>query len=148
MILSTVRLVALMILTTFAMSFADEKADVVALVKKAAEFHKKNGTEKTIAILSQAESDYVKGSLYVFAYDTTGMMVAHPKNAKLIGKNLIDVPDVDGKLFRKDIIELAKSKKPGWVDYKYKNPTTSKVEEKTTYVVLAGDMVLCCGAYK
>jgi len=148
MVLSSVRLVALAVLAAFAISFADEKEDAIGLVKKAAEFHKKNGREKTVEILSKAESDFVNGSLYVFAYDTTGTMVAHPKNAKLIGKNLLEVPDVDGKLFRKDILELAKAGKTGWVDYKYKNPTTNKVEDKTTYVMKAGDLVLCCGAYK
>jgi signal transduction histidine kinase len=75
-------------------------------------------------------------------------MVAHPKNAKLVGKNLLEVPDVDGKLFRKEIVELAKSKGSGWVDYKYKNPETGKIEDKTTYVLKVGDIILCCGIYK
>jgi len=148
MVLPIVRVVALVILAAFAISFADEKDDVITLVKKAAEFHKKNGKGKTVEILSQSESDFVKGALYVFTYDTTGTMVAHPKNPKLIGKNLLDVPDVDGKLFRRDILELAKANKTGWVNYKYKNPTTNKVEDKTTYVMKAGDLILCCGAYK
>jgi len=84
----------------------------------------------------------------VFAYDMEGVMVAHPKNSKLVGKNLLEVPDVDGKLFRKEIVELAKSKGSGWVDYKYKNPQTGKTEAKTTYLKKVGDLILCCGIYK
>ena len=66
----------------------------------------------------------------------------------MVGKDLIDVPDADGKLFRREIIELAKTKGKGWVDYKYKNPTSGKVEAKTTYIQLVDDVVLEAGIYK
>jgi hypothetical protein len=60
----------------------------------------------------------------------------------------MDVPDANGKFFRKDVVELAKTKGVGWVDYKYKNPATNKVENKTTYLRKAGDVIICCGTYK
>jgi signal transduction histidine kinase len=75
-------------------------------------------------------------------------IIAHPVNQKLVGINFMETPDVDGKLFRKEIVELAKSKGSGWVDYKYKNPSNNKIEQKTTYLKKAGDVVICCGAYK
>ncbi len=56
--------------------------------------------------------------------------------------------DSKGKLFRKEIIEKAKSEGSGWVDCFYLNPQTGKEEEKTTYLKKAGDMVICWGAYK
>jgi cytochrome c len=43
---------------------------------------------------------------------------------------------------------MAKAKGTGWVDYRYKNPQTGKIESKTTYLQKVGDMILCCGAYK
>ncbi len=73
---------------------------------------------------------------------------AHPQNPKLVGKNMLEVPDVDGKLFRKDIVEIARKKATGWVDYKYKNPATGKIELKTTYVMGVDDVAICCGIYK
>ncbi len=75
------------------------------------------------------------------------MIVAHPKNPKLIGKNLLEVTDPDGKYFRKEIQEVAKTKGKGWVDYKYTNPENKKVEPKTTYLKKAGDLIICCGVY-
>ena len=119
-----------------------------ALVDKAAAFLKSSGPEKGLEEFNQPKSPFVKGEYYVFVYDLTGTMVAHPVNAKLVGKNLMDVPDVEGKLFRKDIVEMAKAKGTGWVDYRYKNPQTGKIESKTTYLQKVGDMILCCGAYK
>jgi len=50
-----------------------------------------------------------QGELYVFAYDLNGLLRAHPKNPKLIGRNLMDKPDSKGKLFRKEIMDKAKS---------------------------------------
>jgi signal transduction histidine kinase len=125
-----------------------EKQDAVKMVTDAAAFVKKNGYEMALVELNNPKGKFVNGSLYVFAYDTTGIMVAHPVNAKLIGKNLLEVPDVDGKLFRKEIIQIAMTKTTGWVDYKYKNPGNGQFEEKTTYLNKSDKLILCCGVYK
>ncbi len=119
-----------------------------AVVDEAVSFLQANGKEKALAELSNPKGKFVKGELYVFAYDLNAVVVAHPVNPKLIGKNLMEVPDADGKLFRKEIVETAKTKGVGWVDYKYKNPESGKMELKTTYLKKASDIVICCGIYK
>ncbi len=143
-----VRRMILATLLLVAAAWSETKTDAVKLVDDAAKQLATQPREVVVAELSKAEGKWVKGELYVFAYDLQGMMVAHPKNPKLIGKNLLEVPDVDGKLFRKEIVELAKTKGSGWVDYKYKNPETAKTEAKTTYLKKVGDLILCCGIYK
>ena len=130
------------------LSYASGKDDAKALVKKAAAYVKYQGKEKAIAEISKPRGMFDKGEAYVFAYDLQGVMVAHPKNPALIGKNLIAVPDNDGKMFRKEIVEKAKAKGSGWVDYVYLNPETNEQEHKTTYIQKAGDIILCCGVYK
>ena len=130
------------------LSHASGKDDAKTLVKHAAAFVKYQGKGKALAEMSKPRGTFDKGELYVFAYDLQGVMVAHPKNATLIGKNLIDVPDTNGKLFRRDIVEKAKSKGSGWVDYMYLNPETNELELKTTYFQKVGDIIICCGAYK
>jgi cytochrome c len=122
--------------------------DAKALVEKAAAFVKANGKDATIKEINLAKGQFDKGELYVFAYDMSGKIIAHPKNPKLIGKDLLNVPDPDGKMFRKEIVDVAKTKGTGWVDYRYTNPETKKIEAKTTYVVKVGDVILCCGTYK
>jgi len=122
--------------------------DAKALVEKAVTFVKANNKDAALKEISKAKGQFDKGDLYVFAYDMSATVIAHPKNPKLIGKNLMDIPDTDGKLFRKEIVEMAKAKGAGWVDYKYLNPETRKVEAKTTYVLKVGDIILCCGTYK
>ena len=109
---------------------------------------KYQGKEKALAEISTPKGMFDKGELYVFAYDLQGVMLAHPKNPALIGQNLIAVPDTEGKLFRKEIVERAKSQGSGWVDYVYLNPETNKQEHKTTYFQKVGDIIICCGVYK
>lgn len=118
------------------------------MVEKASAFVKAQGREKGLTELNTPGGQFVKGELYVFAYDMNSTIVGHPINPKLIGKNLLEVPDADGKFFRKEIQELAKTKGTGWVDYKYKNPKTNAIEGKTTYIKKEGDLILCCGVYK
>lgn len=136
------------IFTTVVSAEETERDQAIQLVKEAAKLVEAEGVDKTIEAINNPDGGFVKGEQYVFAYDTTGTMLAHPKNAKLVGKNMVDVPDVDGKLFRKDILAIALEKGTGWVDYKYKNPASNKVEAKTTYVMKAKTLVLCCGIYK
>lgn len=124
------------------------KAEAKALTEKAAEFLKANGKEKTLAEISKPKGQFDKGEVYVYAFDMKGTVLAHPKNPELIGKNTYNIPDEDGKFFRKDIIQLAKTKGSGWVDYKYLNSETKKIASKTTYILKADDMILCCGVYK
>lgn len=128
-------------------SLANSQEQATKLVMSAAAFYKANGLEKTLEELSNPKGQFREGDIYVFAYDLTGTMLAHPNNS-LIGQNLVDVPDADGKLFRKEIIEVATGKGSGWVDYKYQNPKTKQMERKTTYVEKANDIVLCCGIFK
>jgi signal transduction histidine kinase len=126
---------------------AGEKEDAVKMVGDASAAIAKDKAA-AVAEMGKATGRYVKGELYVFAYDLTGTMVAHPINPKLVGKNLLDVPDADGKMFRKDILEGVKASGTATVEYKYKNPTSGKVEEKITYCKKAADLAVCAGYYK
>ena len=118
-----------------------------SLVGDAVAFLQANGKEKAVAEFNKQRSSFVKGDLYVFVYDLNGVMLAHPVNPELVGKNLLNEPDSKGKLFRKKIVELAKSMGVGWVDYTYLNPLTKKEGHKTTYFQREGDLIICCGAY-
>jgi signal transduction histidine kinase len=138
--------IGLFVFTSFV--YAAARDDAKALVKRAVAYVKYQGKEKAIAEISKARGMFDMGELYVFAYDVQGVMLAHLKNPELIGKNLINVPDNEGKLFRKEILEKAMTKGSGWVDYVYLNPETKGIEYNTTYIQKVGDIIICCGAYK
>lgn len=126
---------------------ASEKDEATALVKKAAAYFKANGKEKLIAEINNPHGQFVKGELYLFANDFNGLMLAHGSNPKLIGKNLSNLKDPDGKVFFVDLAKMAKQG-GGWTDYRWSNPVTKKVEAKTTYSYQVGDFFVACGIYK
>lgn len=133
---------------TAGLACADDKETAVKMVKAAVAYIAANGEEKGLDALNNPNGEFVKGELYVFAYDLSGVMLANSFRQNLLGQNLLDVPDASGKKFRRDIIELAKTKGSGWVDYAYQNPKTKQVEQKTTYLEKVGELVVCCGIFK
>lgn len=122
--------------------------EAVAMVKKAVEYVKANGKEKAFAEFSKLDGLFVKGDLYVMVYDMEGNNKAHGSNPKLVGKNLIDIKDANDVPIVKSFIETAKSKGKGWVDYRWPNKVTNKVEDKSTYVEKSGDILIGVGIYK
>lgn len=140
-------LLLLAVVAVASVQAAEPRDEAVKLVQSAAAFYKANGLEKALDEISNPKGQFNKGELYVFVYDTSATMMAHP-NAKLIGQNMLDLPDADGKKFRKEIVETAAKNGKGWTDYKYKNPKTAEVENKTTYFEKADDLIFCCGIYK
>lgn len=144
-------LTAPLIVLAMAAAHAGEptEKDAVAMVEKGAAFIKQHGKDKFIERISAKDPEFLQGALYVDIRDLhSGIVLAHPVNPTIVGKDLTDVPDASGKKYRREIIELAAQKGKGWVDYMYKNPTTGKIEPKTTYIQRVGDAVLEAGIYK
>lgn len=133
---------------------AEEKkgtaAEATAMVQKAIAHIKKIGREKAFADFDNPKGGFVDRDLYIVVYDLKGKVLAHGANPKMIGKDLIDLRDNDGKYFVKERVEMM-SKGPdakGWQDYKFMNPTTSQIEPKSMYLQRYEDLIVGCGIYK
>lgn len=123
--------------------------DAQALVKDAIEFAKTHGRDRLLLELNNPAGAFVKGDLYVFAYDHNATMMAHPVRPELLGVDLLDKKDWSGgKYFRRKIRDLALSKGSGWVDYEYEHPASKAIEPNTTYVERLDDLIICAGAYR
>lgn len=134
-----------------AVALANEptEKDAIAMAERGAAMVKAKGKEEVMKRITAKDPSFVQGSLYIDMRDVkNGVVLAHPYNQSIVGKDLIDVPDANGKLYRREIVELAAAKGKGWVDYMYKNPTTGKIEPKTTYILLVDGVVLEAGLYK
>ena len=118
------------------------------LVKNAVEMLKAKGKDATFREINRDGSPFVDRDLYLFVIDTKGNTLAHGFNKKLIGRNMYELRDPNGKFFIKEFIALAQNKGKGWVDYLFTDPITKKIEEKSTYVVGHENLVIGCGIYK
>ena len=121
-------------------------AEAKKMVEQAVAYMKANGEEKALKEFNKPNGKFQWRDLYVFAYDQNGVIMGHP-NPKLIGQNLYLAPDSKGKLFRKEIVDLANSRGSGWVDYTYMDPMTGQEEFKITHFQKVGNLIVCCGAY-
>jgi cytochrome c len=123
-------------------------AEAKALLDKAVVFYKANGQDKAFAAFNDSKGQFVSKDLYIFALDMNGKILSHGANAGLIGKDMMGTKDADGKLFMKEMVETAKTKGKGSIDYKWENPKVKKVEQKSSYVEKVDGVVLGCGYYK
>ena len=129
----------------------DQKPKALALVKEAVAFAKKNGKEALLKETNQGQGRFhVKSGedLYIFIYDMTGVCQAIGFQSQMVGVNRWGVKDPDGKLFLQEMLNLAKTKGSGWVDYKYPNPKSGKIVAKTSYVESLDGWMVGCGIYK
>ena len=127
------------------------KQEAKAMIEKAAEWFKKYGKEKTLAEItlagSEKKGEFIDRDLYIFAYDFNGVNLAHGANPKLVGRNIIDMQDADGRYLIRGLIDVA-AKGSGWYYYKWPNPITKKVEDKMAYVMkIDDDLWIGCGVY-
>lgn len=105
------------------------------------------GEEKAFADFTNGTA-FKDGELYVFCYRPDGTNVAHGGNAKLVGQQLLDIKDPDGKRPNYEIIQMGEQNGRGWVDFKWVNPVTKKIEQKSAYVIKTNGVTCGVGYYK
>jgi len=121
----------------------------VAMVKRVIDKFAQSGTEATFkAVNDKHDPAFHDRDLYPFIYDLKGVNVAHGARPALVGKNLISLKDQNGTYIIQEMIALAKGPGSGWVDYKWPNPITNKIEDKSSYVEKMGDYFVGVGVYR
>lgn len=123
------------------------KPEAEAMVKKAVAHVKAHGQEKAFAEFNRKDGPFTDRDLYMVAYGRDGVVLAHGANAKMIGKNLMEIKDIDGKAFVKERVEMAKTHKSFWQEYKFNNPVSGKIEPKAMYCEPTAGFIVCGGVY-
>jgi cytochrome c len=114
--------------------------EAVAMVHRVEEMFSKHGADVTFhAVSDQSVKEFHDRDLYPFVFDFLGRCAAHGARPVLIGRNLIDLKDQDGKYLIREMIAISKGLGSGWVNYKWPNPLTNKIEDKTSYIARLGD---------
>ncbi len=119
-----------------------------AMVRKGIRFLSGHGPMAALAEFSNPNGVFIDRDLYLTVFDLDGKVMAHGWDKKLIGKVMIDLRDTKGKYFVKEIVETAKARGKGWIDYYWLHPITQKIELKSVYYEKMGTLVMASGAYK
>lgn len=120
----------------------------VALVKKAILYVKENGKDRAFAEFNRPGGKFRDRDLYILVFDMQGVNLAHGAIPRLIGKPVAGVRDADGKVIFQAYLDTVQSKGKGWVDYRWPNPVSGKIEKKSTYVEKVDDLIVGAGIYK
>jgi signal transduction histidine kinase len=138
-------------LICLAMPLVAQQEKAKTLVKEAIAFGKKNGKEALVKEVNMATGRFHVQSgddMYVFIYDMQGLCIGMGYQSQAIGTNRWTLKDPDGKFILQEFVKTVKTSGSGWVDYKFPNPKSGKVEPKTTYVENLDGWVVGCGVYK
>jgi signal transduction histidine kinase len=120
------------------------KEEAIALVKLAVLTITERRPEKAYADITRRFHDR---DLYITVINLDGKVLAHGQRGNLIGRNLINAKDPDGKLFIKERVELAREQSDFWHNYKWLNPATKEIEPQEAYCERLNDIVVCGGVY-
>lgn len=108
---------------------------LVAFVESAVEYARVNGKEKALAEFSDPNGSFVRGELYIYAYDFNNVALAHPFDPDKIGVNRMDELDAFGNPYTRQFIDTAENGS-GFVRFYYVNPAHNRtVESKLGYVM-------------
>ncbi len=119
-----------------------------AFSERAAAHIREVGEERAFADFTRRDDMFHDGELYVFCYDKKGLNMAHGGNPAFVGRNLLHIKDPDGIEPNALIVRKGFEEGRGWVDFKWPNPVTKRIENKSAYVIRTNDVVCGVGYYK
>jgi uncharacterized protein len=125
------------------------REEATAMVKRVQAKFKKEGPEAAFQAINNKAPGFADRDLYPFVTELTGLCVANGVTPAVRGKNLIDLKDQDGKFMIQEFVRTA-SNLPGhgWVDYRWLNPVTKTIEDKSAWIERMGDYFVGVGVYR
>ena len=124
--------------------------EAVAMVKRVQEKFKKEGPEATFKAINNMAPGFIDRDLfpYVHKIDGTELVACGPIPA-IRGKNLHDMKDQDGKFTTQGFMRIATTPPyHGWSDYRFLNPKTNQVDDKSAWIERMGDYFVGVGIYR
>jgi cytochrome c len=112
---------------------------LVTFVDRAVAYVKANGKERALAEFSNPKGQFVRGELYIFAYDFNGTTLAHPVNPEKIGVNRLNETAGNVGLFLRNMSAVARNGS-GFYRFSYINPAHNRtLESKLGYAEKVDD---------
>jgi len=115
------------------------KEEALAMVKRVQQKFKAEGPDRTFQAITANTKEFHDRDLYVYVIDLNGVNHAHGARPELVGKNMIDYKDQNGKFFIREAINLCNTAGSGWFDLRFLNPITQSIDDKASYVERMGD---------
>ncbi|MBS0370502.1 MAG: cache domain-containing protein [Proteobacteria bacterium] len=119
-----------------------------ALLWRAVDELKRSGTQ-AFQRFNDLNGGFVQDDSYVFVVGLKDLrMHAHGAMPRLVGRNVSELLDANGKPIMRPMIDIVTSKGEGSFDYQWRNPVTGKIEGKRTFLQRVGDYMIGVGYYQ
>lgn len=129
----------------------DQQAEqAIKLATDAAQLVHKEGLAAACREMEAPGSQFNQGDTYAFIMDMKGVWRCFPPKPAAEGQSAYEIVDPDGKKMLPEQIEIAKSPAgQGWVEYRWNNPATGKIQPKRSFVkaVPGGELFAVSGYY-
>jgi cytochrome c len=88
--------------------------------------------------------------IYVSVIDFKGTWIVYPPKPALEGQSSANIKDADGKMIGQELVKVATGPGEGWVEYRWMNPASNKIEPKLAFVkrIPNQELFALVGVYK
>jgi TRAP-type uncharacterized transport system substrate-binding protein len=126
------------------------REEAIGMVRRVQEKFKREGAEATFRAINSKAPGLVDRDLFPFVHKLDGTLcVANGVTPAVRGKNLYDLKDQDGKFLVQEFVKIASNPSGhGWSDYRWLNPVTGTIEDKSAFIERMGDYLVGVGVYK
>jgi signal transduction histidine kinase len=113
---------ASVVLVASALAESATKEECIAKCKEAAQLITEKGMDAAFQELQNKDGKFVWKDSYVYVMDFKGTHLTQPLRPASVGKNFLETKLPDGRFLVKELIEMAKTKGEGWIEYMYPKP--------------------------
>lgn len=115
------------------------KGELISFLEEAKAFALNSSREDALNAFGDPNGSFVRKDMYVFAYDFNGTLLAHPYLPELVGRNNLDMIDINGVRMIGNLMEIAK-RGGGFAYNVYPNPAEgNQLSLKLLYVLKIDD---------
>ena len=118
-----------------------------AMLDRALAHYQEVGREHALAAFNDPDGGFRDRDLYVFCFAPDDTMAAHP-SSELLGADITGLQDADGQNIGQGILEIGRGAGSGALDYRWANPVSGDVEDKTSLVRAFDDDICAVGYYR
>src|SRR5215468_8047893 len=121
------------------------REEAIAMVRRVQEMFKKLGPEGTFQAIKRKAPGTIDRDLYAYVIDQNAVVMANGAIPTMTtGTSLWNFRDQNGLYLGRVEAEVCKSGR-GWVDFRWLNPVTQQIDDKSAYIERIGDTNYCIG---
>jgi len=111
-----------------------EKVFIETIVNDAVDILQYEGEVKAFARFNSSADKFIFLQSYIFVKTFEGVELVNPFSPQMVGENLINKQDANGKYFVKEELKILQNQDSCWMDYMWPKPGAEEPSLKISYI--------------